>query len=162
MSDSLKLFEISEFSKVRVVYQDGEPWFIASDVAKVLGYERPNDAVKAHCKKINKFRYSDSATQAMPYNIIPESDVYLLIMRSHLPNAVRFQKQLCEDVLPSIRKHGAYFTPKKLEELLSDPDTVLRFVTDLKAEQEKRRQLAEKVETNSDYVRTIYYDSDQI
>ena len=60
----------------RVVMIGNDPWFYGTDVAKALGYERPNDAVNAHCKKINKFSYGDSPQGATPYNIIPESDVY--------------------------------------------------------------------------------------
>lgn len=74
--NELKVFVKEEFGSVRVVMRGGEPWFIASDVAKALGYERPNDAVNTHCKKINKFSYGDLPQGAMPYNIIPESDVY--------------------------------------------------------------------------------------
>lgn len=108
MNNDLSIFSNEEFGSVRVIVQDGEPWFIASDVAKALGYERPNDAVNTHCKKVNKFSYGDSPRGAQPYNIIPESDVYRLIMRSNLPNAERFQDWVVEEVLPSIRKTGNY------------------------------------------------------
>ena len=110
--NELKVFVKEEFGSVRVVMRGGEPWFIASDVAKALGYERPNDAVNTHCKKINKFSYGDLPQGAMPYNIIPESDVYRLVMRSNLPNAVTFQDWVCEEVLPSIRKTGGYGAPQ--------------------------------------------------
>ena len=66
-----------------------------------IRYEQPNDAVNAYCKKVNKFSYGESPRGAQPYNIIPESDVYRLIMRSNLPNAERFQDWVTEDVLPS-------------------------------------------------------------
>lgn len=108
MNNDLSIFSNEEFGSVRVIVQDGKPWFIASDVAKALGYERPNDAVNTHCKKVNKFSYGDSPRGAQPYNIIPESDVYRLIMRSNLPNAERFQDWVVEEVLPSIRKTGNY------------------------------------------------------
>ena len=108
MANDLSIFSNEEFGSVRVIVQGGEPWFVASDVAKALGYERPNDAVNAHCKKVNKFSYGESPRGAQPYNIIPESDVYRLIMRSNLPNAERFQDWVTEDVLPSIRKTGNY------------------------------------------------------
>lgn len=108
MANDLSIFSNEEFGSVRVIVQDGEPWFVASDVAKALGYERPNDAVNAHCKKVNKFSYGESPRGAQPYNIIPESDVYRLIMRSNLPNAERFQDWVVEEVLPSIRKTGNY------------------------------------------------------
>lgn len=109
----IKIFDNREFGSVRVVNKDGEPWFVASDVAKALGYERPADAVNAHCKKVNKIsQYCDSENrkQVPPvnFNIIPESDVYRLIMRSNLPSAEKFQDWVCEEVLPAIRKTGMY------------------------------------------------------
>lgn len=107
----LQIFQSNEFGSVRVVEHEGEPWFVASDVAKALGYERPNDAVNAHCKKMNKFSYGNSPQGAMPYNIIPESDVYRLVMRSNLPSAVEFQDWICEEVIPSIRRTGGYGVP---------------------------------------------------
>ena len=108
MQSGMKIFEREEFGTVRVVEYNGEPWFVASDVARILGYERPNDAVSTHCKKVNKFSYGDAPKGAQPYNIIPESDVYRLVMRSHLTKAVEFQDWVVEDVLPSIRKTGGY------------------------------------------------------
>lgn len=117
--EGIKIFERQEFGQVRVVDVDGEPWFVASDVAKALGYERPNDAVNAHCKKVNKFSYGDMPQGAQPYNIIPESDVYRLVMRSNLPDAERFQDWVVEEVLPSIRKTGGYsMAPKTYAEAL--------------------------------------------
>ena len=112
MHNQLKIFEKAEFGSVRVVTYNNEPWFVASDVAKALGYERPNDAVNAHCKKLNKFSYGNSPQGAMPYNIIPESDVYRLVMRSNLPGAVEFQDWVVEEILPSIRKTGGYMAAK--------------------------------------------------
>ena len=109
--NGLQIFQNREFGSVRVVEHEGEPWFVASDVAKALGYERPNDAVNAHCKKMNKFSYGNSPQGAMPYNIIPESDVYRLVMRSNLPSAVEFQDWICEEVIPSIRRTGGYGVP---------------------------------------------------
>ena len=106
--NGLQIFTKKEFGSVRVVEHEGEPWFVASDVAKALGYERPNDAVNAHCKKLNKFSYGKSPQGAMPYNIIPESDVYRLVMRSNLPSAVEFQDWICEEVIPEIRRRGFY------------------------------------------------------
>ena len=129
----LKIFEKAEFGSVRVVMKDGEPWFVASDVARALGYERPNDAVNAHCKKVNKFRYGDMPYGAQPYNIIPESDVYRLVMRSNLPAAVEFQDWICEEVIPSIRRtgqYGGYALPRIPQ---SFPDA-LRMIADIEEE----------------------------
>ena len=114
--NGLQIFTKKEFGSVRVVEHEGEPWFVASDVAKALGYERPADAVNIHCKKTNKItQYCDSPdrvkTPPINLNIIPESDVYRLVMRSNLPSAVEFQDWICEEVIPAIRKTGAYGVP---------------------------------------------------
>ena len=121
MSQSnVKLFEKEEFGKVRVVMQGEDPWFVASDVAKALGYEKPNNAVNEHCKKMNKItldpnlggRVATVSTPPIQAIIIPESDVYRLVMRSNLPRAVEFQDWICEEVIPSIRKTGGYLIAK--------------------------------------------------
>lgn len=120
MSSDVKLFEKEEFGKVRVVMQDEDPWFVASDVAKALGYEKPNNAVNEHCKKMNKItldpnlggRVATVSTPPIQAIIIPESDVYRLVMRSNLPRAVEFQDWICEEVIPSIRKTGGYLATK--------------------------------------------------
>lgn len=108
MGNGMQIFERSEFGSVRVVEYNGEPWFVARDVAKALGYQNTVDAVNAHCKKANDFRDSKMLPSATPMKIIPESDVYRLVMRSNLPGAVEFQDWVVEDVLPSIRKTGGY------------------------------------------------------
>ena len=89
---------------------------------------------------------------------IPEKDVYRLIMRSNLPNAEQFQDWVCDEVLPSIRKHGGYLTPDKIEEVLSNPDTIIRLAMQLKDEQSKRRDAEQHIailtHTNKTYTAT--------
>lgn len=109
LTANVKIFEKEEFGSVRVVMQGDEPWFVARDVAKALGYEDPADAVQRHCKKANNSNMGVSPGVPSP-KIIPESDVYRLVMRSNLPNAVAFQDWVCDEVLPSIRKNGSYST----------------------------------------------------
>jgi prophage antirepressor-like protein len=93
---------------VRVVQnEDGEPWFVGKDVATVLEYARPRDAIKAHCKGAAIHRLPTSGGM-QDVTIIPERDVYRLIMRSNLPAAERFEEWVVSEVLPSIRKRGAY------------------------------------------------------
>lgn len=94
-----------EFGSVRVVLRDDVPWFFASDVAKALGYSNPSRSVQDHCKHAELFRTTN--TVGLDINprgelVVPESDVYRLIMRSNLPNAERFQNWVVEEVLPSI------------------------------------------------------------
>jgi prophage antirepressor-like protein len=101
------LFLFEETAVVRVVEKDGEPWFVARDVALALGYENSRKAVKDHCKGgIVSLLPSSGGEQVT--KIIPEADLYRLIMRSRTAGAERFQDWVCEEVLPSIRCTGAY------------------------------------------------------
>lgn len=89
---------------------DGEPWFVASDVAKVLGYAQPDKAVRDHCKAARNTRLNQPGNQRGNPNvtIIPERDVYRLILRSKLPAAERFEDWVVGTVLPTIRRTGSY------------------------------------------------------
>ncbi len=107
----LSIFTNEEFGQVRVVMRDGEPWFVASDVAKALGYTNPSRSVHDHCKYAELFRTTHEVVlEINPRGelIIPESDVYALIFRSNLPKAEAFRDWVCREVLPSIRKAGSY------------------------------------------------------
>lgn len=155
----MQIFEKAEFGKVRVVERDGQPWFVASDVAKALGYERPNDAVNAHCKKINKFSYGNSAQGAVPYNIIPESDVYRLVMRSNLPSAERFQDWVVEDVLPTLRKTGFYGSASLPN--FADPVEAARAWADKEEQRrlEEQAKLALAAKVEQDAPKVLFADS---
>lgn len=105
---SLQLFEHPAFGKVRVVEgHDGEPWFVAKDVATVLGYKEVHRAIAQHCKGVS-VSHTPSAGGMQAMKIIPERDVYRLVMRSKLPTAEQFEDWVVGEVLPSIRKHGSY------------------------------------------------------
>ena len=109
--NELQIFEKAEFGKVRIVMRNGDPWFVARDVAVALGYADPADAIQRHCKKINDSNMGVSPSVPSP-KIIPESDVYRLVMRSNLPTAIEFQDWVCEEVIPSLRKTGGYMLTK--------------------------------------------------
>lgn len=109
--NEVRLFENSEFGKVRVVMKDGEPWFVARDVAKALGYVDTTQAIRMHCEKSNDFRGVEMTPSATPMKIIPEEDVYALIFGSQLESARKFKRWVCDEVLPSIRKTGGYGKP---------------------------------------------------
>jgi anti-repressor protein len=94
-------------SSVRVIEVDGEPWFVARDVATLLGYAKPRNAVAEHCKGA-RIQGIPTAGGDQQVTIIPERDVYRLIMRSKLPAAERFEEWVVGEVLPSIRKKGSY------------------------------------------------------
>ncbi|WP_281545891.1 phage antirepressor KilAC domain-containing protein [Grimontia sp. SpTr1] len=98
-----------QHANIRVIEQNGEPWFIAKDVAELLGYSNTSKAVSTHCKSTNTCP-TEMGGQVRHVQIIPERDVYRLIMRSKLPEAEKFEDWVVSDVLPSIRKTGSYST----------------------------------------------------
>ena len=126
MEAQIQVFRNGAFGSVRVVEHKGEPWFVASDVAKALGYANPQEATREHCKKVNKITQPSKSLTSVKrpptfINIIPESDVYRLVMRSNLPGAVEFQDWVCEEVIPTIRKSGGYLATKPDD----TPETIL-------------------------------------
>lgn len=103
-------FDFNE-TRVRVIERDGEPWFVAKDVAEVLGYSNPQKAVRDHCKAaqyVGGERFVHPSALDPQTTIIPERDVYRLVMRSRLPSAERFEEWVVGEVLPTIRKTGQY------------------------------------------------------
>ncbi|ABY99331.1 transporter [Pseudomonas sp. SbB1] len=113
---TVNLFNFEGFD-VRVVLVDGEPWFSARDVAEGLGYSNPQKAVRDHCKSPRPVGVNDSFTLGPSANIIPERDVYRLVMRSKMPQAERFEEWVVSEVLPSIRKTGGYTAPAQPADL---------------------------------------------
>lgn len=138
--NEIQIFNHADFGEVRTINEDGNVLFCGSDVAKALGYARPKDAIAAHAKGAVKRRtLTDGGEQEMFF--IPESDLYRLVFRSKLPGAEKFTDWVTSEVLPSIRKHGAYMTPETLQEAILNPDYLLRIVTALKDETDKRKAL---------------------
>lgn len=147
MNNDLMVFQNQEFGEVRSVMIEGEPWFVSKDIASILGYKDTSGALKKHVLEEDKLsRHFDDSGQNRNMYIINESGLYSLILSSKLPNARKFKKWVTGEVLPSIRKHGAYLTPDKVEEVLLNPDTVIKIAQNLKEEQEKRKQL--EIENN--------------
>lgn len=94
-------------SSIRTIDKNGEPWFVAKDVAELLGYSNTSKAINAHCKGVDSCP-TETGGQVRHIQIIPERDVYRLIMRSKLPEAEQFEEWVVGTVLPSIRKNGGY------------------------------------------------------
>lgn len=155
----LQIFKNPEFGEIRTIEKDGEPWFVGKDVAAALGYERPTKAILDHVDDEDKDEVpiQDSIGRSQNTPIINESGLYSLVLSSKLPTAKKFKRWVTSEVIPSIRKHGAYMTPDKLEEVLLKPDTLIQLAQNLKAEQEKRRALEAKVET--DKPKVLFADS---
>lgn len=121
--NGIALFTNPEFGSVRGFMRNGEPWFMAGDAARALGYADPSDAIRKHCKYAELLRTGDLPGLVLNPRgelAIPESDVYALIFRSNLPKAEEFRRWVCEEVLPSIRKAGSYSVnmPKTFPEAL--------------------------------------------
>lgn len=140
MNKELKIFNNQEFGQVRAVDINGKPYVVASDVAKALGYAIPSKAVNTHCKGVSKMEVpTGGGVQEML--VIPEGDIYRLIMKSKLPAAERFESWVMDEVLPSIRKHGMY----AVDELLDNPDLLIETATRLKLEREARLKAEQEV-----------------
>ena len=113
---------------------DNEPYFVGKDVATILGYAKTRNAIATHVddedKKDAPIQGDFGGTQLM--TLINESGLYNLILSSKLPNAKKFKRWVTEEVLPFIRKHGAYMNPDTLEKALYNPDFLIRLATELK------------------------------
>ena len=154
----LQIFKNEEFGEVRTVEIEGKPYFCGSDVAKALGYVRPNDAVSTHCRATVKWSTPISG-KMQDINYIPEGDLYRLIVSSKLPTAEKFERWVFDEVLPSIRKHGLYAT----DELLDNPDLIIQMATKLKEEREARKVLEIENKVQSQQIaeltpKATYYD----
>lgn len=140
MANDIQIFSNPQFGEIRTLADDAnEPMFCAKDVATALGYADTADAISRHCKSGKKvFHPHANGIGGVNMVFITEKDVYRLIMRSNLPDAEKFQDWVCDEVLPTIRKHGAYMTQDVIERTLQDPDYLIRLATTLKEEKQKR------------------------
>lgn len=138
--NELKIFNSPEFGQVRTLTIGGEPWFVGKDVAVALGYANTRKALNDHVDDEDKgVTKCDTLGGAQEMTIINESGLYSLVLSSKLPTAKQFKHWITSEVIPSIRKYGAYLTPEKVEEVLLNPDTIIKLATELKAEREARK-----------------------
>ena len=122
--NELKIFKNEAFGEIRTAEIGGEPWFVGKDVAKVLGYAKPLNALSTHIDEDDSLKQglTDSMGRTQETILINESGLYSLILSSKLPNAKAFKKWVTSEVLPSIRKHGGYIsgqTEMSPEELMA-------------------------------------------
>ena len=138
--NDLQIFNSPEFGEIRTIEENGKVMFCGSDVARALGYVKPQNAISTHCKgALKRGTLTERGMQQLLF--ILEGDLYRLIVNSKLPSAEKFERWIFDEVLPAIRKHGAYMTPEKLEEVILNPDTMIKLCTALKDEQDKRKAL---------------------
>ncbi|CCW04283.1 MULTISPECIES: phage antirepressor KilAC domain-containing protein [Bacillus] len=141
----MQTFAHNMFGNLEVFIKDGKEYFPATDVAKVLGYTNPHKAIRDHCKQegVNETLVPTNSGKQMK-KFINEPNLYRLIAKSKLPQAEQFEKWVFEEVLPSIRKHGAYMTPHTINALLQDPDLLIGLASQLKHEQQARQMAEQK------------------
>ena len=139
----MRTFENKQFGSIRVLEKDSEPWFVGKDVAEVLGYSNPRDALSKHVDEVDKGASQIATSSGMQeMTIINESGLYSLIFSSKLPAAKDFKHWVTSEVLPSIRKHGMY----AVDALLDNPDFAIQTFQRLKEERDKRLALEQQAE----------------
>ena len=153
--NQIEIFSNPEFGSIRMIEQDGKILFCGTDIAAALGYTNPRKAVRDHTRGGTKCSTPTvSGNQIMTF--IPEGDVYRLIVHSKLPSAERFERWVFDEVLPTIRKHGAYIAPEKLWEVATSPEALMKLCYDLLAERRENEELREENAALSG--KAVFYD----
>lgn len=156
----LQVFQNAEFGSVRTTTVNGDVMFVAKDIATILGYSNPRDAINKHVDDEDKgVAKCDTLGGVQDLTIINESGLYSLILSSKMPNARKFKRWVTAEVLPAIRRHGMYVT----EDLIANPDLAIAAFQALKAEREKRIALEEAVAVQAQQIaelkpKATYYD----
>lgn len=141
----IQAFHNAEFGDVRVLKESDDKYlFCATDVATALGYGNPGTAIRRHCKGSSK-RATPTAGGVQNLSYIGEGDLYRLIVHSKLPSAERFEKWIFEELLPTIRKYGAYMTDSVLDQVKENPELIYNIADALVAEREKSTALEGKL-----------------
>lgn len=158
MNNEIKVFSNEEFGSIRRVEVNGEFWLVGKDVASILGYADENKAIAMHVDDEDKLNDKTALSLGQRGGwLINESGLYSLVISSKLPTAKKFKRWVTSEVLPSIRKHGAYMTPETLEAAILNPDYLLKVATALKEETDKRKALEAKVQ--ADAPKVLFADS---
>lgn len=160
----MQIFTNSEFGELRTVEINGEGWLVGKDVATILGYANTPDAIAKHVDDEDKLTSQIAiAGQMRNVTVINESGLYSLILSSKLPKAKEFKRWVTAEILPAIRKHGAYFKEETAEEILNDPYKLLKIFQNFIAEREERKRLQEVVSVQAVQIaemqpKASYYD----
>jgi prophage antirepressor-like protein len=154
--NEIQEFHSDEFGAIEILMIGGKPYFPATECANILGYKNPQKAIRDHCKGVNE-SFTPSSGGVQKKNFIPEGDLYRLIARSKLPAAERFEAWVFDEVLPTIRKYGAYATEDTLGDMLRSPEFTDRLLRALDAEREKNATLIGLAEEMAP--KALYYDA---
>lgn len=142
MKNEITIFKNEQFGEVRTVLIDDEPYFSLSDVCKVLEIKNSRDAkTRLNLNGVGSTDIIDNMGRHQQMDFINEANLYKLVFQSRKPEAQKFADWVTEEVLPSIRKHGAYMTEQTLEQALTDPEFLIKLATQLKEEKEKNKKL---------------------
>ncbi len=142
IQNNIEVFENPIFGQIRMVMVDDEPWFVAKDISDKLGYAQTSNMMK----RIDDEDFKSSVLDGMNMKslLINESGLYSAIIGSKLPSAKQFKHWVTSEVLPSIRKHGAYATKDTIDKIISNPDYGIALLQSLKEEREKREEAERK------------------
>lgn len=158
MENNIQIFENSEFGNVRVVERDGEPWFVAKDIAERLGYTNPSKAIQDHVDEEDKLNNETLSSLGQRGGwLINESGLYSLVLSSKLPNAKQFKRWVTHDVIPAVRKHGAYLTPDTAVKMMADPDFMYTLAKRFIEQKDRADQLAAELDVAKPKVE--YFDA---
>lgn len=157
--NEIQIFKSDSFGAVRTVEVNGTPYFVGVDVAAILGYSNSRKALADHVDNEDKdcVTIRDAMNRDRETTVINESGLYSLILCSKLPKAKQFKHWVTSEILPAIRKHGAYMTENTLEKALTSPDFLIQLATQLKEEQAQRKAL--EVQIEADKPKTIFADA---
>lgn len=155
--NELQIFNNKEFGEIRTTSISGEPYLMLSDVCEILGIKNVSDT--KHRLNLKGVATTDTLTNGglQKATFINESNLYKLVFQSRKPEAEKFSDWVTEEVIPSIRKHGGYLTTDKIEEVLNDPDTIIKLAMTLKEEKAKRSAAEALLEANKPKV--LFADS---
>lgn len=149
--NELKTFQNPKFGTIRTTTINGEPWFVAVDVCKALEIQNNRDAISRLDADEKGVASTDTLGGKQELTIVNEPGLYALVLGSRKPEAKAFKRWITHDVIPTIRKHGAYMTPEKVEEILLNPDTIIKLATELKEERERTAALNAKIKADKPY-----------
>lgn len=140
--NEIKIFTNEEFGSVRTVELNGEPWFVAVDVCRALEIVNNREAISRLDDDEKGVASTDTLGGEQKVAIVNEPGLYSLVLGSRKPEAKAFKRWITHEVIPTIRKHGAYMTDQVLQKTLEDPDYMISLLQNLKQEREEKKRLA--------------------
>lgn len=146
--NEMQIFQNAQFGKLHIVERNGEPWFFTKDICDILNLGNPRSSVALLDADEKGVHIMDTPGGRQEVSIVSEPGMYSLVLKSRRPEAKEFKRWITHEVIPSIRKHGAYATPATIDNIINDPDFGIRLLQELKAERDKSAELTAKIEAD--------------